>query len=132
MKKRKVLIVDDEQSTILEVTHALKHSYDIIAVRGGKEAFETAAMQQPDIILLDVIMPDVGGYEVIAQLKASRVTRDIPVIFLTANVNPDDETHGLSLGAVDYIFKPFSRGLLMRRIELYFLLEDKLTELATS
>ena len=128
-KKYSVLIVDDELINIKALSQTLKPEYTVYAVINGHEALEAAEKHQPDIILLDIVMPDTDGYEILAALKSSGLTKHIPVIFLTSKTDPADEHRGLDLGAIDYILKPFSRGLLLKRLEQHLLLEALKQEL---
>jgi putative two-component system response regulator len=86
----------------------LKNRYDIFPIPSGNKLFEILEKVAPDLILLDIEMPGMSGYEAIEKLKAEKETRDIPVIFLTARNDPGSELEGLNMGAVDYIYKPFS------------------------
>ena len=117
-KKNSILIVDDDTSNLLELTHILKSEYKIYAVKDGTTALEKAAESLPDLILLDVIMPDMSGFEVLAELKRSAQTNDIPVIFITGVNTSDNESEGLSIGAVDYIRKPFDPMVVKHRVRL--------------
>ena len=123
IKKHRILIVDDENSNLAALTHILSPDYTVYAARNGKEALSAAKKFLPDVILLDIVMPDMDGYAVISELKSSEVTKNIPVIFLTGNIDPQDEAKGLSLGAVDYVIKPFSRGRLLKLVEMHLLLD---------
>jgi len=114
---RSVLIVDDENLNILALTHILKDEYQVYAVKNGPDAIKASEKFLPDVILLDIIMPDMDGYEVIAHLKASEATKNIPVIFISGLSNPEDEKKGLILGAADYITKPFSSAIVKLRIK---------------
>jgi CheY-like chemotaxis protein len=116
-KKNSVLVVDDEDSNIMVLTHILGKEYNVLAVKDGQDAIEIAKEFLPDIILLDVIMPEMDGYEVILALKNSEKTQNIPVIFITGLNNPGDEEKGLSLGAADYISKPFSPAIVKLRVQ---------------
>ncbi|MCL2057189.1 MAG: response regulator [Oscillospiraceae bacterium] len=118
-KKHSVLIVDDEPANIQVLSHALGDEYKLFAATNGPDAIEAAVKHLPDIILLDIIMPEMDGYEVVAALKSSDTTKNIPVIFLTAKDGPENESLGLEHGADDYIFKPFSRGLLLQRVKMH-------------
>ena len=120
--KPKVLIVDDETTNIKLLSYTLEPSYDVCVALNGEDALEAAREHLPDIILLDIIMPGMDGFEVLANLKSNELTKDIPVIFLTSQNDPESETKGLNLGAVDYIFKPFSQSLLLKRVEIHLLL----------
>ncbi len=110
-KSQKVLIVDDTPENIQILMQTLRDEYAIIAATSGDKALQLAAKRpQPDIILLDVMMPGLDGYEVCRRLKADSRTSGIPVIFITAMREEQDEAKGLTLGAVDYIAKTFSSG----------------------
>ena len=115
--KQKVLIVDDTPENIQVLMETLKEDYAIVAAINGEKALKMAdAEPAPDIILLDVMMPDMDGFEVCTKLKADEKTRDIPVIFITALTDAEDEAKGLTLGAVDYLNKPFNPDLVKARI----------------
>ena len=122
-RKNSVLIVDDEPANIRVLTSILSADYTLYAVTNGADAIEAAHKHSPDIILLDVVMPDMDGYSVISALKGSEKTKNIPVIFLTAKADPENESRGLELGAEDYVFKPFSRSLLLKRLKMHLLLD---------
>ncbi len=113
----KILIVDDERFNINVLTELLKPSYKIMAAINGTQALKAVASNPPDLILLDVMMPDMDGYEVCRRLKADESTRDIPVIFVTAMGQESDETKGLELGAADYLTKPISPAILEARVK---------------
>ncbi|MCL2356887.1 MAG: response regulator [Defluviitaleaceae bacterium] len=111
-----VLIVDDEAMNITALMHVLSKDYKVYAERKGKNCLDTAINLRPDLILLDVVMPDADGFEIIGQLKSNEKTKEIPVIFLTVKANSDDEVKGFSLGAVDYICKPYSPLIIETRV----------------
>ena len=115
-KKHSILIVDDENSNIMTLSHILNPDYAVMAAKNGANAIKAAQKHLPDVILLDIIMPDMDGYAVIAALKESEKTMNIPVIFITGLSDADDEEKGLNLGAVDYITKPFSPALVKIRV----------------
>ena len=115
--KPSVLIVDDVPANIRVLADCLREDYAIRVATGGAEALALAGRGRPDIILLDVVMPDLDGYEVCRRLKADPTTADIPVIFVTANHAPEDEAYGLSLGAVDYVVKPVSPAVARARVK---------------
>ena len=115
-QKSLVLIVDDENSNILALTHILSPEYVVFAAKNGQNAIKAAEKHHPDVILLDIIMPQMNGYEVLAELKKSEVTRGIPVVFISGLSSAADEEKGLSLGAVDYISKPFSPAIVKLRV----------------
>jgi diguanylate cyclase (GGDEF)-like protein len=137
-----VLVVDDEKQNRELLTELLKDDCKIILAKNGMQALERAHELQPDLILLDVMMPEMDGHEVIQRLKTDDTTRHIPVIFVSALDSPDDEEHGLDLGAVDYITKPFHPSIVRKRVRNHLqsvhhrrLLEnlamiDSLTEIA--
>jgi len=115
--KARILIVDDEKMNLKVLADLLKDEYAPVLARSGEQALQQARGDSPpDLILLDVVMPEMGGYEVIKQLKNDDRTKNIPVIFVTALNSVIDEEHGLKLGAVDYITKPFSPPIVKIRI----------------
>ena len=116
IKKNSILVVDDEHSNILALIHMLGQKYTVYAKKSGKEAIETAEEIVPDLILLDVLMPEMDGYEVISTLKKSEKTKDIPVIFISGLRETEDEKKGLALGAADYIGKPFVPEIVELRV----------------
>jgi len=116
-KKSKILIVDDEKSNVIALKSILDTEYKILAVKDSREAVKAAQENMPDVILLDIIMPEMDGYEVIKALKSSKKTTDIPVIFITGLDNSEAEEKGLALGAVDYITKPFHSVVVKLRVE---------------
>ncbi len=122
--KKTVLVVDDTPDNIALVSALLKDAYKTKIATSGQKALSIAdAETPPDLILLDIMMPEMDGYEVCARLKASEKTRDIPVIFLTAKAQIEDEEHGLELGAVDYITKPISPPILLARVKTHLALK---------
>jgi len=114
--KNRILIVDDDPSTLMELSSILRPEYKIYAVKDGTSALEKADEVLPDLILLDVFMPDLNGFDVLYQLKESERTRDIPVIFITGATDSDDEIKGLTAGAVDYMHKPLNETLVKLRV----------------
>jgi len=116
-KKKTVLVVDDEKSNIMALSHILSPEYTVYASKDGQDAIDTARQFQPDVILLDVLMPDMDGYEVLRELKAADETREIPVIFVTGLSGGESEKKGLSLGAADYISKPFNPAIVVLRVQ---------------
>ena len=106
-----LLIVDDSPENLTVLGELLQDSYTVRAANSGARALELAALQpQPDLILLDIMMPDMDGFQVLARLRADALTQDLPVIFVTAMSADADEEHGLALGAADYITKPIRTG----------------------
>jgi putative two-component system response regulator len=124
-QKHKVLIVDDTPENIQVLMEVLKGEYAIVAAVNGEKALKLAAADPvPDIILLDVMMPEMDGYEVCSRLKVDEKTRNIPVVFVTALTEDEDEAKGLALGAVDYIGKPFNPELVKARVRNHLELKD--------
>ena len=115
--KRTILIVDDSKLNIVTARDVLKDDYLLFEAQSAKEAFEILERKIPDLILLDIVMPEMDGYEMIKKLKASRRFRKIPVIFLTAETDPESEVKGFDLGAVDFIVKPFIAPVMKRRVK---------------
>jgi serine phosphatase RsbU (regulator of sigma subunit) len=130
-KRNVVLMVDDDPANIRMVTLQLKDTYEIRGATNGAMALsEAKANPAPDLILLDVMMPGLNGYEVCTRLKADPDTRDIPVIFLTGQTEIGEETKGFKTGAVDYIHKPFSEAIVRARVETHLALQEVRQELA--
>jgi phosphoserine phosphatase RsbU/P len=124
-EKKVVLVVDDAPANIRVVNEILHNSYKVRVATNGAKALEMAATAPaPDLILLDVVMPGMDGYEVCAQLKANPGTQDIPVIFLTGQTETTDETRGFEVGAVDYIHKPFSPAVVAARVQTHLALRE--------
>lgn len=114
--KPTVLIVDDTRLNIKIITDILEKSYNLYSTTSGKQALEIVTSKKVDLILLDVVMPGMDGYEVCKRLKSDPQTQNIPVIFISAMTNVEDETKGLEMGAIDYIFKPVSPPILKARV----------------
>lgn len=124
--KQTILVVDDEPLNIKMLSQALSPWYRIKAATSGADAIKVAASDDPpDLILLDIAMPGMDGYEVCDQLKSLHSTKNIPIIFITARSSNEDEARGLERGAVDYITKPFSLPIVMARIRNQLLLKIK-------
>ncbi len=123
-KKLKILIVDDIPTNITVLTEILMADYKMVCATNGKDAVRLAGSSCPDLILLDIMMPGIDGYEVCRQLKANNKTKNIPIIFLTAKKEEDDETKGLEIGAVDYIAKPFSSAILKHKVRIHLELKQ--------
>ena len=116
-KKYSVLIVDDERSNIRVLNSILNPDYTVYAASDGRDAIEAAEEFLPDVILLDIIMPDMDGYDVVFRLKSSEKTKDIPVIFITGLDGKEDKKKGIALGASDYIAKPFIASTVKIKIK---------------
>ncbi len=120
MSKPKILIADDVPANIRILWEIIKDDYEVSVTTSGSEAVEIARSESPpDLILLDIMMPEIDGYEVCRILKADENTRSIPIIFITAMTREEDETKGLELGAVDYITKPFRPAIVKARIRIH-------------
>ena len=124
-----VLAVDDTPENLDVVRGILVPQYKVKAVNNGAAALKLAQKQPPDIILLDIMMPEMDGYEVCRQLKANPVTAEIPVIFLTAKDQTADEAEGFSLGAADYIHKPVNPPLLQARVKTHVALKKSMDDM---
>jgi len=116
-----IFIVDDKDTNLLAGRTALEGIYNVLTINSGARLFKMLEKRIPDLILLDVKMPEMNGYEILKKLKSDIATSEIPVIFLTALNSDATELEGLALGAIDYISKPFSAPLLLKRIELHLL-----------
>jgi phosphoserine phosphatase RsbU/P len=126
-----ILIVDDTPLNIGVISGALKDSYKTKVATNGEKALALAsADDKPDLILLDIMMPGMNGYEVCSRLKADPSTREIPVIFLTGQTSAEDETRGFEVGAVDYVHKPFSSAVVKARVRSHILLREARSQLA--
>ena len=119
-KKRKtIIIVDDNNANLVSCKNILKAYYEVFPAPSAAKMFDLLDHVEPDLILLDVEMPDINGYEAAKMLKDGDEFKGIPIIFLTAKSDATSEMEGLNLGALDYIHKPFVSTLLLRRIELH-------------
>ncbi|MBF0380737.1 MAG: hybrid sensor histidine kinase/response regulator [Magnetococcales bacterium] len=126
-KRETILIVDDERFNINVLKDLLDHDYDTMVARNGAQALKRVnSGTLPDLILLDIMMPEMDGYEVCKKLKEDENTRDIPVVFVTAMSDVDDEMKGFSLGAVDYLTKPISPPITLARIKTHLALKNSL------
>jgi phosphoserine phosphatase RsbU/P len=124
-ERRTLLLVDDDPENIQIVHNILGEKYKIRVAMDGFKALELAKTEPfPGLILLDVVMPHIDGYEVCSRLKADTKTHDIPVIFLTGKTEVIDETRGFEVGAVDYIHKPFSPPIVTARVRTHLMLRD--------
>jgi diguanylate cyclase (GGDEF)-like protein len=115
-KNYSVLIVDDESLNLLLLNQILSPEYTVFTAKSGTEALSRVEHDSPDLILLDIMMPDMNGFDVLARLKENPVTKNIPVIIITGLTGEEDEEKGLLLGAVDYITKPFKNAIIRARV----------------
>jgi diguanylate cyclase (GGDEF)-like protein len=125
-KEFTILITDDEKMNVDILGGILSPMYNLLISRNGTRALEIARANIPDLILLDVLMPDMTGFEVIAKLKDSEETSKIPVIFITGLTSADDEEKGFFLGAVDYITKPFNKAIVKARVNTHIKIVDQM------
>lgn len=114
-----LLLVDDEATNLQVLRHILQDDYRLLFAKDGQKALEMATREQPELILLDVMMPGMTGYEVCTRIKAEPALQDIPVIFVTALADIDDEARGFEVGAVDYITKPVSPAIVRARVRTH-------------
>ena len=127
--RKLVLIIDDTPTNVAVVSGLLKDQYKTKVATNGEKALALAtAAEKPDLILLDVMMPGMDGYEVCRRLKADPATSEIPVIFLTAKTDSIDEEKGFEVGAVDYIHKPFSGPIVLARVKTQLALQEALSQ----
>ena len=124
LEKPTILVVDDTPENLTMMSFLLKDRYKVKVANHGQKALRIAASEpQPDLILLDIMMPEMDGYEVCRQLQQDPQTRNIPIIFLTAKASVEDEEFGLGLGAVDYITKPISPPVVLARVKTHLSLK---------
>jgi len=116
-ERNSLLIVDDDTSSLMALTHILQSEYTIYTAKDGASALKKAEKYFPDLILLDILMPEMDGYEVLDALRKSDNTREIPVIFITSLSHRNNEEKGLTLGARDYITKPFKSTIVKLRTQ---------------
>jgi putative two-component system response regulator len=129
-EKATILVVDDTPDNLILMSNLLKGDYQVKIAAGGEKALEIAVSgTPPDLVLLDIMMPGMDGYEVCQQLKDNPRTMNIPVIFLTARAEKEDERKGLELGAVDYITKPISPAIVMARVKNHLALKTMASRL---
>ncbi|MDR2730624.1 MAG: response regulator [Treponema sp.] len=121
---KKIIVVDDNIENLTAIKNSLKDIYDVFPIPSAVKMFELLKHIEPDLVLLDVRMPDMDGYEAARKLKNDGKSREIPVIFLTAMDDAESEIEGLNIGAVDYIHKPFVAQLLVQRIKTHLSLAD--------
>ena len=129
-----IFLVDDDINNLVAGERALGQLYKIVMVNSGEQLMEMLSKARPDLILVDVGISSTSGYEIIAHVKNNENYEDIPVIFVAAKSDSSDsagELKGLSLGAVDYVSKPFSSPLLQKRIQMHLLIDDQKKELTT-
>lgn len=119
LEPQKVLIADDDAVNRQVLAELLKPEYTVLLAKNGEQALERAQRHAPDLVLLDVLMPDMDGYEVLRRLRADPQTAQITVIFISGLNRPEDEANGLKMGAADYIAKPYNATVVMARVALH-------------
>lgn len=127
-RRHRLLLVDDQPINIQTLFAIFSADYEVFMATSGAQALQVCADQRPDLILLDVVMPEMDGHEVCRRLKADARTRDIPVIFVTAQNQAEEETLGLQLGAVDFISKPVNAAVVRARVHSHLLLGSALEQ----
>ena len=120
-RKPIILIVDDVPTNLKILALALGNDYEVVAATSGQRALQIVAAEPPDMILLDIMMADLDGYEVCRRLKADSLTSHIPVIFLTRKTDPESEQLGMKVGAADYITQPAAPAVLLSRVKAHFM-----------
>ncbi len=128
-KRQTIMLVDDNQANLNIGKNMLRDYYEVYALPSAERLFKFLETVHPNLILLDIVMPGMNGFDVIKILKADARYVDIPVIFVTSKTQETDELEGLALGAVDYITKPFAAAIMLKRIESHLLIEQQRREL---
>ncbi len=123
--KQTILIVDDEPMNINLLSSGFKNKFNIVIAKSGTQAIERLEKETVDLILLDINMPGMNGYSTCKKIKENMYTQNIPIIFITAKDDVEDEATGLDLGAVDYITKPFHLPIVKARVKTHLLLKHK-------
>ena len=118
-QKQCILVIDDDPMQLMILGHILSPHYDVKMTKSGEAGLKLAAKYNVDLILLDLVMQDMSGFDVLSLLKATEETKHIPVIFITGSVSNEDEAKGLALGAVDYIRKPFTEVVVGLRVKIH-------------
>lgn len=116
MTSQKVCIVDDDETNLCLTTMMLEDEYEVVQARSGEEAIEISLREQPDLILLDIMLPESSGYDVCEKLQEYEETKSIPVVFLTGLEDDDSQAIGLDIGAADYLTKPVNSQVMKARI----------------
>lgn len=124
-EKATVLVVDDAPDNLMVMSGLLKDDYTVKVANNGRRALDICAAQPPDLVLLDVMMPEMDGYEVLRRLRGNAATAQIPVIFITALDDVGNEARSFELGAVDYVTKPFSPPVVLARVKNHVALAQR-------
>ena len=118
MKKHSVLIIDDTPMILRALGDMLKTKYSVLIAKSGEQGFESAKKNKPSLILLDIMMPGMSGFETMETLQADEQTKNIPVMFVSGDESAETKEQGYRLGAIDFIEKPFIEIAIMRRVGL--------------
>lgn len=127
--KPRILVVEDESFYTDVLNNLLRDEYEVVVVENGEDALRYLSINGADLVLLDILLPDIDGYEVCFRLKEDPATAEVPVIFLTAKNDVDDEVKGFNLGAVDYITKPISPPIVRARVRVHVKMARMLKQL---
>jgi len=119
------MVVDDENINIAILSQILTPEYELITAMNGQDALKRAEENRPDLILLDIVMPDMSGFDVLRKLKSTSAAKEIPVIIITGRNNTDDEEKSFLLGAVDYMTKPFNNTIVMSRVKTQLMIVNQ-------
>lgn len=117
IRKKKILIVEDDLDIRIMMEYILREDYDLVLCEDGRSGIDKAVEERPDLILLDIYMPGISGFEVCKAVRDNSETSSTPIILLTAGALKEEVSEGYAIGADDYIFKPFEPGELIERIE---------------
>ena len=123
-----IFVVADMNINLLDAEEALSENYNVLTLASALGMFEVLENIHPDLILLDILMPDIDGFEALEKLKSDERYAEIPVVFLTSKSDSGTEARGFKLGAIDFVSKPFSKPVLLNRIEAHLFMEDKVRE----
>ena len=119
MQRKKILLVDDAETVLLMERMILGKNYDLVVARDGREAVNKAADESPDLILLDVMMPGIDGFETCKQIRGDQRTCDVPIIMVTTRGEPENKENGFRSGCTDYVSKPFTGTELLLKVKHY-------------
>ena len=119
MERKKILLVDDAETVLLMERMILGRSYDLVIAKDGNEAVAKAAVENPDLILLDVLMPGLDGFEACKRIRGDQRTSDVPIIMVTTRGEPENMENGFRSGCTDYVSKPFTGAELLSKVKHY-------------
>jgi putative two-component system response regulator len=130
--QKMIFVVDDSDTNLVMANEALKLHYNVMTLQSADRLFALLKRLTPDLILLDIEMPEMNGFEVLKQLNGNDLYAGIPVIFLTGSADDASEAYGIELGAVDFVRKPFSKAVLLDRIRYHLQIDEKEEHAKTS